>query len=116
MTENKIGFWWRLYLRIVCGYYRPSAFHAYLRKIQHDKYMQYKLDKFSEWFLARADVQRYWRDCMVHPWRANQTRGGSIELGEQTRTEALEMFGRLVKGAMIIYIDDVNHFIFYKTE
>ena len=122
MTANKrmgaaprMGFWWTLYLKVVCGCYLTSSFHAYLRWLFNASRTGCTLDKFSAWFIQRADVQRYWQEEAPHVWIAHQTQGGSrFTVGEYNRAEALEMFARLARGANVIHIDDVHHFIFFK--
>jgi hypothetical protein len=106
----------QLFLRLCAGFPTRGTFDAYLTRVHKQVALGIKLKEFDEHFILRNDVMKYWRDIMTHNWIAYKSFGGKVELGEHNRQEAIEMFGRLVRGGSIIHIDDLQHFIFYKLE
>ena len=61
-------------------------------------------------------VAEYWRDNARHYWQAIQTQGaGKIELGMLRRHEALHALSIASTESNVIYIDDIHHFLLFKT-
>jgi hypothetical protein len=104
----------RLFLRVMAGFYTRSRFHAYLEQTMQAIYRKETIDLFSQGFILRPDVQRYWQEYMPHRWHAMGYGGGRIDLGTCTRMQALQRIGEIVRGCEVKHVDDVMHFLFYK--
>jgi PHP family Zn ribbon phosphoesterase len=60
-------------------------------------------------------AQEYWRNEVRHTWVGCQEMGGTVQIGYMVRIDALEYLKKAVAEVNVIYIDDTNHFIFFRT-
>jgi hypothetical protein len=61
-------------------------------------------------------VQEYWRDNARHNWVCIQAvNGGKIEFASMRRHEALHALSVASTESNVIHVDDMHHFIMYRT-
>lgn len=65
-------------------------------------------------FLQSPAFLEYWREHFAHTWVV-VSEHGRAELGTCGKREALELFGRAYPRGRILFIDEIDHWIFYST-
>lgn len=93
-----------------------DRFDERLRQLARAAFRQQELSPNEQRVWSDPAVQDYQANHIAHLWRAIGSRGvGAHNLGFLKRAEALKTVGTTLPKSVIINVDDLNHFIFYKV-